>query len=241
MIVEVFESEKSLGERAAEIMAAQLKEKPDSVLGLATGSSPLPLYQALVEMYQRGEVDFKDAASFNLDEYVGLDRDNPQSYYYFMQDNLFKYVNMPQERIHVPYGMAENIEEELRAYDKAIEEAGGIDIQVLGIGGNGHIAFNEPAESFSRGTGIIDLTEDTINANKRFFESADQVPRQALSMGIKNIMHARKIILIATGEAKAKAVYQMINGVIAPSCPATALQMHQNVIVLLDQAAAKLL
>ena len=226
---------------AADIISQQIKDKPDSVLGLATGSTPLGLYAQLVERNKKGEVDFSQVKSFNLDEYKGLAKDHPQSYYYFMYENLFGKVNINESNINLPNGEAEDPAKECVEYEKKIKEAGGIDLQVLGIGHNGHIGFNEPGTPFESTTSLIDLDELTIEANSRFFESADQVPRQALSMGIKTIMQARKIILMITGKDKAEIAAKAINGSITPEVPASVLQLHPFVTVLLDQEAASLL
>ena len=181
-------------------------------------------------------MDFSQVTTFNLDEYLGLDHSHPQSYYYFMMENLFDGINVPKENIHVPSGLMKDIESECAAYDDAIAAAGGIDVQVLGIGNNGHIAFNEPCDFFPMGTHKVALTQSTIEANTRFFTSSDEVPRYAVSMG--TIMKARKILLIATGAAKADAVYGMCKGPVTPQCPASILQMHPDVTIFADEAAA---
>ena len=215
--------------------------KPDAVLGLATGSTPIPTYQKMAELYQIGAVDFSQVTTYNLDEYVGLDHAHPQSYYYFMMDNLFRHINVPEDHIHVLSGTAADPEAECAAYEKAIEAAGGIDLQILGIGRNGHIAFNEPADIFPAVTHVVDLTPSTIEANTRFFSSADEVPRQAVSMGIGSIMKARSIVLIATGADKAEAVKALVQGPVDPHCPASILQLHPDTTIMLDAAAASLL
>ena len=238
MNVKIYKDAKSIGEAAATIFAAQVIAKPDSVLGLATGSSPIPTYSRMIEMYKEGIVDFSKVTTFNLDEYISLGHDHPQSYYYFMQENLFKGINVPVENIHVPSGTAEDIDAGGKHYDEMIANAGGIDVQILGIGNNGHIAFNEPCDNFPMGTHKVALTESTIEANTRFFENSDEVPRWAISMGIGSIMKARKIILVATGSAKADAVYGMVKGPVTPECPASILQMHPDVTVFADEAAA---
>lgn len=238
MNVKIYKDAKSIGEAAATIFAAQVIAKPDSVLGLATGSSPIPTYSRMIEMYKEGIVDFSKVTTFNLDEYITLGHDHPQSYYYFMQENLFKGINVPVENIHVPSGTAEDIDAEGKHYDEMIAQAGGIDVQILGIGNNGHIAFNEPCDNFPMGTHKVALTESTIEANTRFFDNSDEVPRWAISMGIGSIMKARKIILVATGAAKADAVYGMVKGPVTPECPASILQMHPDVTVFADEAAA---
>ena len=233
-----FDTAAQVGQAAAVLLNAQLLKKPESVLGLATGSTPIPTYEQLIQMYKGGVADFSKAVSYNLDEYVGIAIDHECSYHRFMDDNLFNHVNMRREAIHVPDGLAEDLDAAAAAYDEAIDAAGGIDIQVLGIGRNGHIGFNEPGEEFVYGCHVVDLTADTIDANKRFFDSADDVPRQAVSLGIGSIMKAKQILLIATGKDKAHAVNMMLNDAISPRVPATILRTHPNVIVLLDKEAA---
>ncbi len=241
MVIQVFDNEKQVAQAGAALIATQLLDEPESVLGFATGSTPLGVYAELVRLYEEGVISFGDASTFNLDEYYGIKRDHNQSYYYFMMENLFGKVNLPQENIHLPNGDAADPQEECHAYEEAIAEAGGIDLQLLGIGRNGHIGFNEPSTVFERATHLVDLTEDTIDANARFFESAAEVPRQALSMGIGTIMDAYKILLVATGKNKAEAVRDMHQGNIDAQCQASILQVHPNVTVLLDKEAASLL
>ena len=233
-----FDTPSQVGMAAAVLINAQLLKKPESVLGLATGSTPIPTYAQLIHLYNQGVADFSKAVSYNLDEYVGIALDHECSYHRFMDDNLFNHVNMRREAIHVPDGLAEDLTAAALAYDKAIEAAGGIDIQVLGIGRNGHIGFNEPGEAFIDDCRVVDLTPDTIDANKRFFDSADDVPKQAVSLGMKSIMNAKQILLIATGKDKAHAVKMMLQDSVSPAVPATILRMHPNVIVLLDKDAA---
>lgn len=241
MNVRVYSSKEAIGTAAATLFAARVIAKPDSVLGLATGSTPIPTYQKMAELYKSGAVDFSKVTTFNLDEYVGLTHEHEQSYYYFMMDNLFRHINVPLDNIHVLSGTAEDSEAECAAYDAAIDAAGGIDLQILGIGRNGHIAFNEPAADFAPATHVVDLTPSTIEANTRFFNSSDEVPRQALTMGIGSIMKAKSIVIIATGADKAEAVKAMIQGNVSPSCPASVLQLHPDVTVMLDEAAASML
>lgn len=241
MNIKIYKDASAIGEAAAAIFAAQVISNPKSVLGLATGSSPIPTYKQLISLYRQGLVDFSQVTTFNLDEYLGLDHSHPQSYYYFMMENLFDGINVPKENIHVPSGLMKDIESECAAYDDAIAAAGGIDVQVLGIGNNGHIAFNEPCDFFPMGTHKVALTQSTIEANTRFFSSSDEVPRQALSMGIGSIMKAKAIVLIATGADKAEAVKAMITGPVTPQCPASILQLHPNVTIMLDAPAASLL
>ena len=217
----VYESARAACEAAGVLIAAQVTRKGDSVLGLATGSTPIPAYEMLVQWYQRGVIDFDRVRTFNLDEYVGIDHKNPLSYHAFMQEHLFSKVNLRPENVHLPSGHSA---EAGLSYDNAIHAAGGIDIQLLGIGRNGHIGFNEPAKEFTFGTHVVTLTQDTIEANARFFKSADEVPRQAISMGIGNIMAAKCVVLVATGAAKAEAVYKTVCGPITPEVPASILQ-----------------
>ena len=238
MVVHVLKDAEQIGKAAAGIFAAQVNVKPDSVVGYATGSTPLPTYTGMAELYKAGAVDFSKMITFNLDEYVGLERDHDQSYYKFMSDNLFSKINVDMKNVHVPYGAAKDLDAECKGYEAAIEAAGGIDLQILGIGSNGHIAFNEPDEDFADITHVVTLTENTINDNKRFFNSADEVPKKALSMGIGSIMRARRIVIICTGANKADAVYDMLNGKISGQNPASSLRMHQDVTVFLDEAAA---
>ena len=238
MEIRVFENATQVGAAGAALFAAQLLKKPDSVLGLATGSSPIPTYQHLIELYKAGAVDFSHAVSYNLDEYVGLNPDHPCSYHYFMMDQLFNHVNMRPEAIHVPCGNASDLDAGAKAYDAAIEQAGGIDMQLLGIGRNGHIGFNEPSDHFMDACHVADLTESTIEANTRLFEDSSQVPRQAVSLGIGAIMRARAVVLIATGEDKAQAIHDAIHNDVTPKVPASILKYHPNVIFLLDKAAA---
>lgn len=241
MQIHVYDHAQQVGQAAATLLAAQLISKPNSVLGLATGSTPIPTYQALISLYKAGVVDFSSASSFNLDEYVGLPAGHPCSYHSFMREQLFDHVNMPADHIHIPDGNAADPQTECARYDQAITAAGGIDMQVLGIGRNGHIGFNEPADDFTYGTHVVTLAADTIEANARFFKSADEVPRQAVSMGIGNIMAAKCVVLVATGENKAKAVYDTIRGPITPRVPASVLQLHPCCVILTDREAGKLM
>ena len=226
-----------MSRKAANILAAQVILKPDCVLGLATGSSPIGTYDQLVEGYEKGDLDFSEVKTVNLDEYIGLDHENDQSYYYFMHSHLFDRINIDPANTNVPDGMAEDIGAECERYEELIRSLGGVDIQLLGIGRNGHIGFNEPADSFDKMTHCVALTESTIEANKRFFASADDVPRQAVSMGSGTIMKAKKILLIACGEDKADAVAKSFFGPVTPEVPASILQLHSDVVVIADTAA----
>ncbi|WP_458786468.1 glucosamine-6-phosphate deaminase [Vallitalea sediminicola] len=228
-----------MSKKAATLVASQVNLKPNSILGLATGGTPVGMYKELVKMYQDDEVDFSTVKTFNLDEYYPIDKTNDQSYYYYMKDNLFNHVNISEECINIPNGQANDIEEECYEYDKNIYNSGGIDLQVLGIGTNGHIGFNEPDLTFESGTHKVTLDDETIKANSRFFDSIDEVPTEAISMGMKTIMQSKKIVLLANGEAKAKIIEKMLFGEISPNVPASILQLHPHVIVILDKEAAK--
>lgn len=223
---------------AAKFMANLVNEKPEAVLGLATGGTPVGMYQDLIKMNKEGSVDFSKVTTVNLDEYIGLSGEHKKSYRFFMNDTLFNHINVNKVNTFVPNGLAENIEEECTSYDNKIVELGGIDLQLLGLGGNGHIAFNEPDSTLVVGTHLTGLTQDTIDANARFFKSADEVPKTALTMGLGGIMQAKKILLIASGEGKADAVQAMMSGKITTDCPASMLQMHRDVTVIVDEAAA---
>ncbi len=226
-----------MSRKAANIIAAQIITKPECVLGLATGSSPIGTYDNLVSMYENGDLDFSGITTVNLDEYKGLTRDNDQSYYYFMHEHLFDRVNIDPERTNVPNGMEEDAEKECKRYEEFIKSLGGVDLQLLGLGHNGHIGFNEPAPAFDKETHCVDLTESTIEANKRFFASADDVPRQAYTMGIGTIMRAKKILLVVSGEDKAEIVAKAFFGDVTPDVPASILQMHPDVTIVADAAA----
>ena len=226
-----------MSRKAASIMAAQIIAKPDSVLGLATGSTPIGMYKELIKGYEAGDLDFSQIKSVNLDEYVGLEPTHDQSYRYFMQTNLFDHVNIDVANTNVPQGLAEDPVAECERYNQVMRDMGGVDIQVLGMGHNGHIGFNEPDDHFPLETHVVDLQESTINANARFFASADDVPKQAMTMGIRNIMNARKILVVVSGEDKAEIVKKAFTGPVTPYVPASILQLHPDVIVVGDEAA----
>ena len=230
-----------MSRKAANIISAQVIMKPDCVLGLATGSTPIGLYKQLVEWFEKGDLDFSKVQTVNLDEYKGLNRENDQSYYHFMHDNLFDHINIPEENTHLPNGMEMDSEKECARYTKLIQSMGGVDLQLLGIGHNGHIGFNEPSESFDKEVHCVNLTQSTIEANKRFFASADDVPKQAYTMGIKTIMQAKKILVVVSGEDKAEIVKKAFFGPVIPGVPASILQMHNNVILVGDEAALSLI
>lgn len=232
------EDYEQMSKKAANIAASQMILKPDSVLGLATGSTPLGMYNQLIKAYEDGLIDFEEIKTFNLDEYYNLNRENEQSYYYYMYENFFKHINIDLKNVNIPNGMAEDIEKESIQYERKIRKAGGVDLQVLGVGRNGHIGFNEPDIKFEALTHMVNLDEQTIKDNSRFFDSIEDVPTKAISMGIKTIMHAKKIILLASGIEKADAIHDAIYGKITPELPASVLQLHPDVIFVLDKEAA---
>ena len=228
---------KDMSRKAANIISAQVIMKPNCVLGLATGSTPIGTYDQLVEWYNKGDLDFSEVTTVNLDEYKGLPRTNDQSYYYFMHQHLFDRVNIDPERTNVPNGMEPDAEKECGRYEELIRSLGGVDLQLLGLGHNGHIGFNEPGEAFEKETHCVDLTESTIEANKRFFASADDVPKQAYTRGIKTIMQAKKILIVVNGENKADIVERAFFGPVTPEVPASILQLHNDVTLVGDEAA----
>jgi len=239
MEIFVKEDYASMSKKAANMVAGQVNLKPNSVIGLATGSTPEGMYRELVSLYKADSVDFSEVTSFNLDEYYQLEENNEQSYVYFMYKHLFDHVNIPKNNIHIPNGITEDVESLCQAYDKKIEASGNIDLQILGIGNNGHIGFNEPDVKFEAGTHLVQLDEETIQANARFFESAEDVPREAISMGIRNIMHAKKVVLMANGKVKSGMLKEMIFGPVTPSIPASVLQLHNDVTLVLEKEAAQ--
>lgn len=241
MNVLIFDTEEQIGIAAGNYMCGQVLQKPDSVLGLATGSTPLKPYGQMIDLYKKGVVDFSKVTTFNLDEYVNLDVNDKNSYHSFMHENLFDHINIPEESISFLNGNASDPEKECEEYENKIKKAGGIDIQLLGIGSNGHIAFNEPSDCFQRWSHVVNLKESTVKDNSRFFKSIEEVPTQAVTMGIGSIMQAKKILIIAIGENKAKAIKQLINGNVTPQCPASVLQFHTDVTLMLDRGAASLL
>ena len=224
-----------MSRQAANLIAAQVRMKPNCVLGLATGSSPVGAYRQLIEWYQAGELDFSQVTSINLDEYLGLDARNDQSYRYFMQSNLFDHINIKPENTYVPNGCATDVAAECTSYDQRIADFGGIDLQLLGIGLDGHIGFNEPAEIFEKETHVVDLHESTIEANARFFEREEDVPRKAVTMGMMSIMQAKKVLLIANGKGKKEIVQKAFFGPITPWVPASILQLHPDVTVIYSE------
>ena len=229
------ESYAEMSRKAANLISAQIIYKPDSVLGLATGSSPIGTNKLLVDRFKSGDIDFSEITSVNLDEYIGLDPNNENSYRRFMNDNLFSHVNIDAARTFVPDGLAADTDAECQKYDERIKTLGGIDIQLLGIGLDGHIGFNEPCDHFEKSTHVVDLDESTITANARFFESREQVPRQAITMGMGAIMNAKKILLIANGYAKRDILNKAFYGGITPEVPASILQLHPDVTVIFSK------
>lgn len=229
-----------MSRKAANIISAQVILKPDSVLGLATGSSPVGTYDQLVEWHHKGDVDFSEVTTVNLDEYYGMAADNEQSYHYFMHSHFFDHVNVDPAHINLPDGTELDAERECARYDALLESLGDVDLQLLGIGRNGHIGFNEPGDRYAKGTHCVDLAPSTIEANKRFFASADEVPRRAYSMGIHTIMTAKKVLVVASGEDKAWAIRESCFGPVTPQVPGSILQLHNDAIIIADEAALSL-
>lgn len=222
---------------AANIISAQVIMKPDCVLGLATGSTPIGAYDQLVRWYDKGDIDFSEVTSINLDEYKGLSPENDQSYRYFMNTHLFDHININKKNTYVPNGLEPDSEKACTEYDQIIQASGGIDLQLLGLGNNGHIGFNEPADIFEKGTHCVSLTQSTIDANARFFESMDAVPKEAYTMGIQTIMQAKKVVVVVSGAGKAGIVRKAFFGPITPSVPASVLQLHSDVVIVGDEEA----
>lgn len=229
-----------LSKKAAQIVGSQMILNPKSILGLATGSTPIGMYKNLIKMYEEGLIDFSKTTTFNLDEYYQLPINNDQSYHYFMDENLFNHININRENIHIPNGMADDIDAECVLYDKMIDD-NGIDIQILGIGNNAHIGFNEPTINFNKGTHMVTIDESTREANARFFNSIDEVPTKAITMGTGSIFKSKKILLLASGANKAEAIYNTVHGKVTPEVPSSILQFHKDVIIILDKEAASLL
>ncbi len=238
MLIEIHPSYHQMSVAAAQVVAQTLNSKPNAVLGLATGSTPLGVYGELVRMHREDGLDFSRVTTFNLDEYVGLRRDHPQSYHHFMHEHLFRYVNIPEHSIYIPSGTTDNYQAFCQWYEQRITECGGIDLQILGIGSDGHIAFNEPSSSLASRTRIKTLAPQTIQDNSRFFERPEDVPIYAITMGVGTILEARRILLLASGENKAPAVAQAIEGPVSSMITASALQMHRDVLCHLDEPAA---
>lgn len=226
--------------KAANIISAQVILKPDSVLGLATGSSPIGIYEQLIKWYEKGDLDFSQVKAVNLDEYVGLTADHDQSYAYFMRQNLFDHVNIDLNNTNIPNGMDPDAQRECARYDALLHSLGGVDLQLLGLGGNGHIGFNEPCGEFVKGTHCVELTQGTIDANSRFFENESLVPRKAYTMGILDIMQAHRVVMIVSGANKAQAVLDSFCGPVTPKVPASILQLHPDFTLVADEAAMSL-
>ncbi len=241
MSVQIYKTKnyQELSKKAAYILAAEVIKKPDCVLGLATGSTPIGTYEELVKLYKEGVVDFEQVKSVNLDEYKGLSKEDDQSYYYFMNEHLFQHVNINKANTNVPNGKEADSDKECVNYESIIAGYGAQDIQLLGIGHNGHIGFNEPCDEFIKDTHCVDLAESTIEANKRFFDDISQVPRQAYTMGIHTIMKAKKILVLASGEDKAQIIKDAFLGPVTPQVPASILQLHNDVVVIVDDTSGK--
>ncbi|MEY8303753.1 glucosamine-6-phosphate deaminase [Anaerosalibacter bizertensis] len=228
-----------LSKKAADIIEKEIKNKPNLILGLATGSTPVGTYKELIRRHKEEGLDFAKVTTFNLDEYLGIPHDHINSYHYFMYDNLFKHINIDEDNINIPNGNPENVEEYCKSYDEDIEKQGGIDLQILGIGENGHIAFNEPDDKLYLGTHITDLTESTIRANARFFDSIEEVPKKAITMGLGSIMKAKKILLLANGKNKANIIGKLLKDeVVSTYNPASLLLLHPDVTIILDEESA---
>ncbi|MBI4417595.1 MAG: glucosamine-6-phosphate deaminase [Ignavibacteriales bacterium] len=238
MLVIIKDSYDDLSRQTAAMVAERIRKKPDLVLGLATGVTPLGLYKELIRLYNEEGLSFARVTTFNLDEYIGLPRTHPQSYFHFMQENFFRHIDIEPRALHIPDGMAPDIDAQCEWYEQQIARHGGIDVQILGIGANGHIAFNEPGSSLGSRTRIKTLTDQTVEDNSRFFKTAEEVPKTAITMGIGTIMEAREVFLLARGTAKAKAVRAAIEGPITAMVPASIIQMHRKAYVLLDRDAA---
>ncbi|CAM4435393.1 glucosamine-6-phosphate deaminase [Paenibacillus phoenicis] len=234
-------SEQQFNETGAGIIASLLQSNPRAILGLATGSTPVGVYEKLIELYKKGSVSFKQASSYNLDEYIGLPADHPESYRRFMDEKLFNHIDILPENTHVPEGNAPDPEQAAKDYAKLLDQAGQIDLQLLGLGHNGHIGFNEPADELTGPPHVVKLQERTRLANARFFNSIDEVPTHALTMGIGSILQAKQILLMAKGEDKAEIIAKALKGPITTQCPASLLQTHPNVVVVVDQAAGRFL
>ena len=238
MNIQVFSDAAQLNAAAARVIAGELRRHPRTVLGLATGGTPIGIYNELIGLYNQGEVSFAQATSFNLDEYIHLPANHPESYRTYMRERLLRHIDLPQQRAHIPDGNAADALQECERYERLLAECGGIDVQLLGLGHNGHIGFNEPGEQLDSRTHVAALKPETRAANARFFGSPDDVPSHAITMGLGHIMKAKLALLVATGDDKAGIVAQALTGPVTPNCPASLLQLHPNVLVLLDQAAA---
>ena len=241
MLVEVVDSYELMSQRAAEIVAEQVHRKPNSVIGFATGGTPKGMYQRLIHEHDERGLDFSKITTFNLDEYVGLPPKHEQSYHHYMWENLFKHINVTESKVNIPHGMADDIDHFCAWYERQIEDAGGIDLQILGIGANGHLAFNEPGSSLGSRTRIKTLTEKTVRDNARYFDDQDMVPEYAITMGIGTIMEAKKLLLVASGEKKAEAIRSTLEGPVTAMCPSTIVQLHRQSHIIIDEDAASVL
>ena len=239
--IKVFESYDEMSAYAAEIVKEVINSTEKPVIGLATGTSPIGLYEKLIEMYKNNQVDFSQVTSINLDEYVGLPDDHPQSYHYFMNEYLFKHINIKKENVFVPNGIADDMEQECKDYDRRLRDLGYADIQILGIGANGHIGFNEPNVNMNTNTNICNLTPETIKANSRFFDSIDEVHKQGITLGLEGIFKAKKIVLVANGFSKAEVCKSFADEYVTTQVPASLLKLHKDIVVCLDKEAASLL
>lgn len=235
MKIIVAEDYNMLSKAAADIIEEVIDEKNNAVLGLATGGTPIGTYEELIDRYNQKRIDFSKITTINLDEYIGLDGNNTESYRYFMNDKLFNHINIDKDKTFLPNGVAEDIEKECKEYDKRIDEIGGIDVQILGVGNNGHIAFNEPNKYLDLNTHVVELKDETIKANSRFFDSLDEVPKKAITMGIGKIMQAKKIVLLACGKSKVKAIEGLLSSTITTENPATILNLHPDVTLIIDR------
>ena len=241
MEIIIMEDKKAASCLAAKIVSKQIEKKPDSVLGLATGSTQLPLYKELIKLHKEGTVDFSKITTFNLDEYVGLSSEHPSSYHSYMWKNFFSFINIKKHKIHIPNGLTPDISDHCKQYEGNIRASGGIDLQILGLGSDGHIGFNEPSSSLSSRTRIKTLTKKTIEDNSTLFKNPDDIPKHVITMGVGTIMDSKKCLMLVFGEKKGEAVKQMIEGPISSSIPASILQMHNNTIVIIDKDASSLL
>lgn len=241
MKIIVCENYSKMSKIASRMISDEITENPNIILGLATGSTPIGTYKELIDIYNNEDLDFSNVKAFNLDEYYNLPKSHIQSYDYFMKENLFNHINIKPENTYIPNGLATDITEECKKYEELISSHGGIDLQILGIGSNAHIAFNEPSNTFKVGTSLVNLTESTIKDNSRFFENIEDVPTQAISMGIGSIFKAKKIILLASGKSKAKAIYDTIYGDINPQVPSSILKLHQDVTLIIDKDSASMI
>jgi glucosamine-6-phosphate deaminase len=237
MQLHIAENSVALAVKAADLIQQTIEQKPNAVLGLATGSTPIATYQELIQRFRSGKIDFSKVKTFNLDEYYGLHRDHPQSYYTFMHTQLFDHINMQSDQIHIPSGTPDDLGAYCRDFERLIEDAGGIDLQLLGIGRNGHIGFNEPADELEPGTHLVRLSDETIEANSRFFTTREEVPTFAITMGIRTILSAKKVVLLALGREKAEIIHKLFHSGITTDLPASLLQLHPNVTILVDQEA----